>query len=209
MTTERNREQTMAKILGAARAEFARQGFAGGRVERIAKAACVNKALVFYYFKSKSNLYAELVDRLFLDLESRLFPALERVTRDDVPAALVGPYFDVFTDHPDTIRLFVREVTDGGGAILERMRRPDRIPYFGRLAGEIGRIRGEGREAAGTFILTAMSLILYTFIARDLFGKMFPGVSGGDFHENRKQEILRVLAAAYPAGGGAREDTRE
>jgi len=45
----------------AAAVEFAAGGFAGGRVERIAKAAGVNKQLVFHYFKSKERLYSTAV----------------------------------------------------------------------------------------------------------------------------------------------------
>lgn len=204
MTTERNRERTTGRILDSARAEFGDRGFSGARVERIAQRAKVNKALVFYYFKSKSNLYAELVDRLFLALEARLFPALEKTAPDELPAVLVAAYFDVFDASPDTIRLFVREVTDGGAAIVARMRRPDRAPYLRRLAGEVRRIRGGSPEAAGAFILSAMSLILYSFIARELFGKMFPDRTADEYRAERRVEIARVLSAAYPAGADAR-----
>lgn len=204
MTTERNRERTTARILDSARAEFGDRGFAGARIERIARKAGITKALVFFYFKSKSNLYAELVDRLFLDLEARLFPALAETAPEELPAALVSAYFDVFDASPDTIRLFVREVTDGGAAIVARMRRPDRVPYLRRLVGEVRRIRGGSSEAAGAFILSAMSMILYSFIARDLFGKMFPDRTADEYRAERRVEIVRVLSSAYPAGGDAR-----
>jgi TetR/AcrR family transcriptional regulator len=41
----------------AAREEFARLGFHGARVERIARTAGVNKQLIYYYFGSKRSLY--------------------------------------------------------------------------------------------------------------------------------------------------------
>lgn len=201
MSTSRNRERTTERILDSARAEFGIRGFAGARIERIARNAGITKALVFYYFKSKSDLYAELVDRLFLDLEARLFPALAKTAPEDLPAALVSAYFDVFDASPDTIRLFIREVTDGGAAIVARMRRPDRAPYLRRLVDEVCRIRGGSPETAGAFILSAMSLILYSFIARDLFGKMFPDRTADEYRAERRVEIVRVLSAAYPAVG--------
>lgn len=46
-----------ARILAAAEAEFAEQGFQGARVERIALAASVNKQLLFHYFDSKAGLH--------------------------------------------------------------------------------------------------------------------------------------------------------
>ena len=55
--TERAAE-TRTRILDAALREFAENGLAGARTERIATAAGVNKALLYYYFESKEKLYA-------------------------------------------------------------------------------------------------------------------------------------------------------
>jgi len=49
------------RILAAARGEFGTYGFAGARTERIARAANVNKQLLFYYFGSKAGLYQAVV----------------------------------------------------------------------------------------------------------------------------------------------------
>jgi TetR/AcrR family transcriptional regulator len=52
------RRSRRADILRAAEQEFARAGFAGGRIERIAASAGVNKQLLFHYFDSKEGLFA-------------------------------------------------------------------------------------------------------------------------------------------------------
>jgi AcrR family transcriptional regulator len=54
-------------ILTAARAEFARWGFAGARIDRIATVANVNKQLIFHYFHSKEGLYSAAVSALFAE----------------------------------------------------------------------------------------------------------------------------------------------
>ncbi|MFD9045102.1 TetR family transcriptional regulator, partial [Streptomyces bottropensis] len=46
---------TKSRILQAAAAEFAAYGFAGARVDRIAKAASVNKNLIYIYFTNKDT----------------------------------------------------------------------------------------------------------------------------------------------------------
>ena len=51
-------DQTRTRILEAATREFSANGLAGARTERIAEAAGVNKALLYYYFRSKEALYA-------------------------------------------------------------------------------------------------------------------------------------------------------
>ena len=48
-------------ILLAAATEFATGGYAGGRVERLARLAGVNKQLIFHYFRSKDQLYSTVV----------------------------------------------------------------------------------------------------------------------------------------------------
>jgi AcrR family transcriptional regulator len=54
------------KILDAAEAEFAHRGFEGARIDAIAEAAGVNKALIYYYFKGKRALLEELTERLLV-----------------------------------------------------------------------------------------------------------------------------------------------
>ena len=62
-TTERSAE-TRGRILDAALSEFAAHGLAGARTERIATAAGVNKALLYYYFESKEKLYLAALEMI-------------------------------------------------------------------------------------------------------------------------------------------------
>jgi TetR/AcrR family transcriptional regulator len=50
-------DQTREKILRSAIREFSNRGLAGARMDAIAKASKVNKALLYYYFQSKEALY--------------------------------------------------------------------------------------------------------------------------------------------------------
>jgi TetR/AcrR family transcriptional regulator len=61
LQTERQAE-TRTRILEAALSEFAALGLAGARTERIATAAGVNKALLYYYFDSKEKLYTAALE---------------------------------------------------------------------------------------------------------------------------------------------------
>src|ERR1700677_3367477 len=55
-------DQTRTRILNAATGEFSANGLAGARTERIAEAAGVNKALLYYYFRSKDALYTAALE---------------------------------------------------------------------------------------------------------------------------------------------------
>jgi AcrR family transcriptional regulator len=56
-------DQTRARILDAAIHEFSENGLAGARTEQIAEEAGVNKALLYYYFKGKEELYVAALER--------------------------------------------------------------------------------------------------------------------------------------------------
>lgn len=53
-----------ARIIEAAKTEFARHGLSGGRIEEIARVAGVSQQLVFHYFQNKETLYAEALSSL-------------------------------------------------------------------------------------------------------------------------------------------------
>jgi TetR/AcrR family transcriptional regulator len=55
-------DQSRARILEAAIAEFSENGLAGARTEQIAEAAGVNKALLYYYFQGKEALYTAAIE---------------------------------------------------------------------------------------------------------------------------------------------------
>jgi TetR/AcrR family transcriptional regulator len=60
------------RINAAAREEFARRGFAGARVDQIARHAGVNKQLLFYYYHSKRGLFQSVLADAAAELESAL-----------------------------------------------------------------------------------------------------------------------------------------
>src|SRR5687768_13561925 len=53
------------RIVAAAAHEFAARGFDGAKVDRIARRARVNKAMLYYHFQSKAALYREILRDLF------------------------------------------------------------------------------------------------------------------------------------------------
>ena len=60
------------KILAAAAREFAQRGYAGARVDRIARLARVNKAMLYYHFGSKQELYRQLLRDTFGEVAAEL-----------------------------------------------------------------------------------------------------------------------------------------
>src|ERR1700742_2040210 len=69
-------EESRAAILQAAMREFSREGVAGARTDAIARAAGVNKALLYYYFEDKETLYGAVLDQVFGGLRAAIEEAL-------------------------------------------------------------------------------------------------------------------------------------
>lgn len=65
-------KNTKEAVLHTARLEFAEHGLAGARVDRIAKLAGVNKAMIYYHFHSKEELYEAVIDSHFSQIGSFL-----------------------------------------------------------------------------------------------------------------------------------------
>ncbi len=70
-------DQTRKAILRAAIREFSTNGLAGARTDAIAESAKVNKALLYYYFKSKHGLYAAAIDEASKTVAERALAALD------------------------------------------------------------------------------------------------------------------------------------
>jgi AcrR family transcriptional regulator len=64
---QRDAEATRAKILDAAEEEFALAGLSGARTEAIAARTGVTKAMIYYYFSSKEQLYEAVLERAFAE----------------------------------------------------------------------------------------------------------------------------------------------
>src|SRR6201987_5725302 len=69
---------TVERILRAAEDNFAERGLAGARIGAIARAARVNKALLYYYFSSKEELHRFTLTTLFRQIREQTSAALCR-----------------------------------------------------------------------------------------------------------------------------------
>jgi TetR/AcrR family transcriptional regulator len=113
------------KILKQATEEFARIGFEGARVDRIAERCRLSKNMLYYYFKSKEGLFVAALERMYQVLRDRQKDLAVRAS-DPVGAMdqLVRHTFSAFKDNPSAIRLMNEENKHRGKYIRksERMR---------------------------------------------------------------------------------------
>lgn len=115
----RDAAATREALVQAAVDEFSRSGFAGARVDEIARVAGVNKQLVYHYFENKQGLYLVALEHVYAQIrekeQSLSLGALEPV---DAMTQLIGFSFDYLAEHPEFIALLADENRNRGEHIL-------------------------------------------------------------------------------------------
>src|SRR5438876_6066224 len=97
--TGRDPERTQDRILKAAFREFAAKGFAGARVDGIARRAAVNKRMLYHYFGDKAGLFREVLRRKIAERQAW------GVATPDEPSESLPYWFDLACNDADWIRL--------------------------------------------------------------------------------------------------------
>ena len=102
----RNPGDTKRRILAAAKAEFAKKGLGGARVDDIAARAKANKRMMYHYFGNKDDLFAQVVEDTYGEFRERE-AALELDGLEPIAAvkALIAFIWKYFIDNPEFITL--------------------------------------------------------------------------------------------------------
>jgi AcrR family transcriptional regulator len=97
------------KILEVAEALFAQRGFNGVGLREVADAAGLGKSSLFHHFRSKAQLYFEVLGQVLRRIDGRLAPVL---AAPGAPGEKLDRWLDALGDalaeHPTTARLLLR-----------------------------------------------------------------------------------------------------
>ena len=103
------------RLFAAAASEFAARGFAGANVDRIARAAHVNKAMLYYHFKSKAALYQEILGDMFHAVgEGVRAVAASDATPPEKLARFIEAIAVAAEARPHFPPIWFREIAEGG-----------------------------------------------------------------------------------------------
>jgi AcrR family transcriptional regulator len=110
VSRKRNAADSRLRILGAATRHFGEAGFDGARVDLIARAARINKQLLYHYFGNKDALFTQVLERAYQELrEQESALNLDGLPADDAILALLDFTWQYYLAHPDFIRLLNSE----------------------------------------------------------------------------------------------------
>jgi TetR/AcrR family transcriptional regulator, upper aerobic nicotinate degradation pathway regulator len=99
-------QETRESILQAATKIFAKNGYSGGRIEQISKAANSYDRMIYYYFGSKEGLFVAVLEdlyRRFSEAESHL--KLQDLDPIDTVKGVITFMWDFYQRNPDFITL--------------------------------------------------------------------------------------------------------
>jgi len=97
------------RILVAARAEFSEKGFDGARVDDVARRANVNKALIYYYFKSKDDLLQELLQTFLEERRIQRPKGSDAPDQRDLPSRIAQFDVEFLFERRDILRIALME----------------------------------------------------------------------------------------------------
>lgn len=192
------KDSTEERILEAARSVFVSKGLAGARMQDIADAAGINKALLHYYFRSKEKLFEQIFKEVsvhffprimeIFDEELSLFEKIRRLAEEYIDQLKATPYLPVF---------IINEINRQPEAFIEKMwkgRKPPIYKFVAQVKEEIeaGHIRPVDPIQ---LFLHLLSLCVFPFLARPIF-ETVGGISRQQFEqllEQRKREIPEFI----------------
>jgi AcrR family transcriptional regulator len=114
------------KILNAAVAVFAKKGRNGAHMEEIAAEASINKAMIYYIFHGKDELYQEVLKKIFSDLFAVMLPQHvenknKGLTLPERLVSIIDMVFTSFTNNKNFTRIVVDAISNGTDEIEKAM----------------------------------------------------------------------------------------
>ncbi|MGB0660573.1 MAG: TetR/AcrR family transcriptional regulator [Mangrovicoccus sp.] len=190
---KRDPEKVRQDILRAATEEFAKHGFNGGRVDRIAQLTETSKRMIYYYFGDKEGLWRAVLEEAYCEI---------RLQETDLDLAGLSPVaalrklflftFDHHRRNEAFIRLIMIENIRGGQVLassdrIRELNRPiiDVLTEICRRGAENGCLRSDLVPLELHWQLSAVSFFNMSNRAT------FSGIFGDELFSETAQDILR------------------
>ena len=196
------------KILRAARKVFTENGFAGARMQAIAREAGVNKALLHYYFRSKEKLYQAVLKQILTQVWEtirREMGAGEKAQGiEEIIHTVVSAYIRTLKGNPDFPCIMLHEISSGGKNIPVIL--SELFSTFGdifsRIMAGVAKSMSEGRLKPMEpvhIVMNLVGMIISTFLAKPFMPAIYRRVFQKElimddaFYEERIRAVTETL----------------
>ncbi len=128
------------KILKVASREFAKYGYKGVSLDRIAQKIGVTKPALYYYFKNKQTLYETILENKMDTLIKDLKICLNEKPEDGIKC-YIETFEETFKKHPCFASILARELVNGGENVSDKI-----IEKFANILKILASILNRGKE---------------------------------------------------------------
>jgi TetR/AcrR family transcriptional regulator len=189
---------TRDKILEVAEGEFAREGYAGAHLQRIAEQVGVQKTALYYYYPSKAALYTAVLVRMLEAFEAAVRAATDRPgTPSERLERLLAVLNDLLAERRNYSQILIRVFVDRAQLVDELI-----SPPIQSVIGRILRFYQEGVEAGAFrrmssrhFFQSLLGATVFHYAARN-FSAAVLGVDDIFTHNAvnwRREEVQKIL----------------
>jgi AcrR family transcriptional regulator len=195
-------ETTEQRILEAAKQVFYAKGLAGARMEEIAEAAGINKAMLHYYFRTKDKLFEVIFSQALEQFIPKAIQILGSDTSlEEKVQAVVGFYFQMLSEHPYIPMFVLSSLHQNPDKFVDNLVsaegfRPVELVTHLLLQVQQAIQRGEIRPIdPRNFVLHIISLSVFPFLARPMVVRLLgiPDPDYSRFLETRKSEVVEFI----------------
>ena len=192
---ENTNQSKEIQILEAAEHEFLAKGYDGARTTSIAKIAGVTHAMLHYYFRTKEQLFEQIIDKKMSEITPMLtylfgnekLPLTERIKE------AVSVHFDFIIDNPDLPRFLINEVLPNKERFKVLKSKTDNVLH------SVEHLQKEVDEAALRGEVAQFNIInlFQTILSLNIFSSIIPRFMENMFEENNfnTKEFLAIRKA--------------
>ena len=191
-------ETTELNILNKAKEVFMQKGFAGARMQEIADAAGINKAMLHYYFRSKEQLFKVIVEEILQNLIPQLGDALagegsvvEKLEK------VIRLYISIIGENPFVPMFVLHELSQNRTAFISTMKKKAaRFPNFPAFFMQIMQEQAAGKIKSIPpihLVMNVLGMVIFPFIARPMVINLI-GIPEEQFEEMMHERADVVVA---------------
>jgi len=188
----RNPGRTRGHILSAALKEFAAKGFAGARMDVIARRAAINKRMLYHYFGEKEGLFKAVLRQKISERQAWA----ETLSGD--PEETLSFWFEAACKDVDWVRLLEWEALQGTGKVIDKK---ERLAAVARGLERIRQRQARGRVSAELdprhVMLTMRSLTMFPVAFPQLTQLIMGRAVSDPTFQRERVEFLKKFAAAF------------
>lgn len=191
-------------ILDAAMKIFTRRGYAGARMEEIAKEAGINRALLHYYYRDKETMFNIIFETRFKEFFTGLFSIFQGSSSLlEMIRLMIHHEISVLSKHPDLARFMIMEIAQ----------QPERLVQYGQKFGlnprlllenfqnKVNQEVAEGKIKAiepKQLLINIISICIYPFVAKPIIKTMMQmdENSFNDLMDRRKNDAYEFIINA-------------